>query len=61
MRRIDPYDLVRWPNGAVQFVKQLTKAQIYDGQYDVVTQESPEYDLLVAELADAENERLAAL
>ena len=61
MRRIDPQDLVRWPNGDLCFVKHLTKAQIYEGQYEVVTQDSPEYDLLMEELTDAENARLLVL
>jgi len=61
MRKIQPLDLVRWPDGKVQFVKQLTATQSRDGGYEVVSQDSPEYDLLVEELADAENERMAAL
>ncbi len=51
IRKASPNDIIRWPDGTVCVRRDLPEYAWKSDDYEVITEESPEYNFLVEEAA----------
>lgn len=52
IRKASPNDIIRWPDGTVCLRRDLHEYTWLSDDYEVITEESPEYETLLEEVGE---------